>query len=87
MFRLLKGKVRHYILVFLIFISLLSVMAERMWTYPELRYVFVNRFKLSPNELALAVNNQFHGGQDVRNAMDIERIKRGRTIFDRGESC
>jgi len=59
-------------------------MAERMWTYPELKYVFLNQLKLNPQELAVSVNREFHGGLDVRSPQDIEKIKRGKTIF--GES-
>ena len=51
-------------------------MAERMWTYPELKFVFVNHLKVNPQELAVMVNREFHGG--------IERIRRKKTIF--GES-
>ena len=56
-------------------------MADRMWTYPELKFVFVNQLKLSPQELALQVNREFHDGLEVRSPQDIERVKRGKTIF------
>lgn len=59
-------------------------MAERLWTYPELKYVFVNQLKLNPAELALQVNREFHDGLDIRSPHDIEKVRRGRTIF--GES-
>ena len=60
-------------------------MADRMWTYPELRCVFVNRFRVSSQELALQLNREFHAGEDVRNARDIEKIKRGKNIFNKNK--
>ncbi|MBD3388675.1 MAG: hypothetical protein GF416_06375 [Candidatus Altiarchaeales archaeon] len=60
-------------------------MADRMWTYPELRFVFVNQLKYTPQELALHVNREFHDGDDVRSAVDIENIKRGRNIFNKDQ--
>ena len=59
-------------------------MADRMWTYPELKFVFVNQLRVRPQELAVMVNMEFHGGVDVRSTVDIERVRRNRTIF--GES-
>jgi hypothetical protein len=59
-------------------------MVERMWTYPELKFVFVNQLRLNTRELALQVNRDFHDGFEVRSPQDIEKVKRRRTIF--GES-
>ena len=59
-------------------------MAERMWTYPELKFIFVNQLRLSPQELALQVNREFHDGAEVRSAADVERVRRGKTIFGEG---
>ena len=62
-------------------------MTERMWTYPELKFVFINRLKLAPQELAVAVNKEFHDGQDIRNSRDIEKVKSGRNIFNKKDVC
>jgi hypothetical protein len=59
-------------------------MDERMWTYPELKFIYVNQLRLSPQELALKVNREFHDGLDVRSPDDINKISRSKTIF--GES-
>ncbi len=55
----------------------------RMWTYPELRFATVNQHKLSAEELAAELNRVFHGGQDVRAALDVQRIQKGKTIFNK----
>jgi len=52
-----------------------------MWTYQELKFIFINQLRLSSQELALEVNREFHGGGEVMNSADIEKIKSNRTIF------
>jgi len=55
----------------------------RMWTYPELKYVTVNQYKMEMAELVADVNNKFHGGAEVRSASDLNRVMKGKTIFNK----
>ncbi len=54
-----------------------------MWTYPELKYLYVNQNKVSGSQLAEDVNRIFHDGLEARNASDVEKILRSRTIFNK----
>jgi hypothetical protein len=56
---------------------------KKMWTYPELRYVTVNQFKMDYTQLAFEVNKKFHGGADVRTANDVQRIGKSKNIFNK----
>jgi len=51
-----------------------------------LRFVTANQYKLGPEELAVEVNRVFHGGQPVRAALDVQRIHKGKTIFNKGKN-
>jgi hypothetical protein len=63
---------------------ILSCMAERLWSYPELKHVTVNQYKLGSEELAEEINRLYHKSEPVRSAADIEKIKKAKTIFNRG---
>jgi hypothetical protein len=56
---------------------------ERMWTYPELKYITVQQYKLGPEELAAEVNRKFHGGQGIRTAADVHKIGKSKNIFNK----
>jgi hypothetical protein len=56
---------------------------ERMWTYPELRFVYANQFKVGAAELVAEVNERFHGGAQVRSAQDVQKVQKGKTIFNK----
>jgi len=58
-------------------------MDVRMWTYPELRFVYVSQRQCSASEVADRVNLDFHGGEQVRTAVDVEKVWRGRNIFNK----
>ena len=60
-------------------------MDERMWTYPELKFITINQHKLDSNALASQVNSKFHEGRDIRSAREIEKIKNARTILNKDE--
>lgn len=61
-------------------------MADRMWTYPELRFITANKLRMGAVELAQHLNREFHDGIDVRRPQDVEKIKRGRTILNKNKS-
>lgn len=58
-------------------------MAEKLWSYPELKHVTVNQYKKSPQQLAQEVNQMYHKGEDVRSPEDISKIFKSRTIFNK----
>ncbi len=58
-------------------------MRERLWTYPELKFIRLHQDDYSAEELRGLVNQKFHGGVEIRSERDIEKIKRGKTIFDK----
>jgi len=60
-------------------------MTERLWTYPELKYVTVHKHKLDGASLAAEVNRKFHEGRPIRSIEEIERIKKGKTIFNKDQ--
>ena len=60
-------------------------MEERLWTYPELKFITINQNKLDLNTLANEVNTKFHEGMHVRSAKEIEKIKNARTILNKNE--
>lgn len=59
-------------------------MGERLWSYPELKYVTVNQYKFGSEEMADEINRIYHKGERVRTVEDIEKIKRSKTIFNKG---
>ena len=61
-------------------------MVERMWTYPELKFIAVHQFKLDGQTLANEVNRKFHDGERIRTAVEIEKIKNAKTIFNKGQA-
>jgi len=58
-------------------------MDERMWIYPELKFIIANQYKMDSNELIAEVNGRFHGGESVRCAADIDKVLRGKNIFNK----
>jgi hypothetical protein len=58
-------------------------MSVRMWTYPELRFIVANQFKLSDTELVVEVNRRFHGGEAVRTMPEVEKVMRGKNILNK----
>jgi hypothetical protein len=58
-------------------------MAERMWTYPELKFVTAHQYKMDAQELAKEANVKFHLGDEVRSRADIEKILHSKTIFNK----
>ena len=56
---------------------------ERMWTYPELKFVTIHQYRMDAAELTAHVNRQFHGGSEVRSVADVNRIMKAKTIFNR----
>ncbi|MBU0761679.1 MAG: hypothetical protein KKD39_01525 [Candidatus Altiarchaeota archaeon] len=60
-------------------------MADRLWSYPELKHVTVNQYNSSSEELAQQVNKIYHRGENIRSAEDIDKIKRGKTIFNKNQ--
>jgi hypothetical protein len=56
---------------------------ERMWTYPELKFVTVHQYKMDLNELVSEVNQRFHGGAQIRSASDVNKVMKGKTIFNK----
>jgi hypothetical protein len=62
---------------------MLDMAEKKMWTYPELRFIAVNQLKMDPEELAAAVNRQFHQAEEVRSVMDVQRVAKGKNIFNK----
>jgi hypothetical protein len=55
----------------------------RMWTYPELKFVIANQFKLGGEELAAQLNHRFHGGEGIRTALDVAKVCKSKNIFNK----
>jgi hypothetical protein len=58
---------------------------RRMWTYPELRFIAVNLYKMDYEELASEVNKKFHEGVAIRTSSDVQRVGKGKNIFNKGK--
>ena len=54
-----------------------------MWTYPELKFVTVNQYKMGLDDLVAEVNSRFHGGREVRTTVEVGKIVKAKTIFNR----
>ncbi|MFH1055053.1 MAG: hypothetical protein V1744_03040 [Candidatus Altiarchaeota archaeon] len=57
-------------------------MDGRMWAYQELKFIAANKFRLCVGEMVSGVNSRFHGNVDVRSHQDVERVLKGRNIFN-----
>ena len=57
--------------------------SERMWTYPELKFVTVNQYKMDVAELTVEVNKNFHNGAEVRSVAEVNKITKAKTIFNK----
>jgi hypothetical protein len=58
-------------------------MPERLWTYPELRFITAFQHKFEPVILCAEVNRRFHEGDSIRSPDDVVRILSNKTIFNR----
>jgi hypothetical protein len=55
----------------------------RMWTYPELKFVTINQYKMDVAELTAEVNKNFHNGAEIRTVADVGKITKAKTIFNK----
>lgn len=69
-----------YLIAFFIFFLMPDGL---MWTYPELKYVTVNQYKMDLNDLVAEVNSRFHNGAEVRTALEVGKIMKAKTIFNK----
>jgi|GEM_PF-2009557 len=56
-------------------------MEDKLWSYRELKHLVIHDKSL-PDKLASELNRMFHGGEIVRTAADISKIRSKRTILD-----
>jgi len=58
-------------------------MAERLWSYTELRMAYVKSRDLPAGQVAAFLNSSFHEGEQVRSQADVERVLKQGPIFRR----
>jgi hypothetical protein len=61
-------------------------MASKLWSYPELKHVTVNQYKVNIQQLVEEINRIYHNGEPVRSLEDIEKIIKGKTIFNKSKA-
>jgi len=54
-----------------------------LWSYSELKFVYINLGKSPNHVIAGLVNEKFHGGNGIRSSADINKIRSSKTVFDR----
>lgn len=57
-------------------------MQDRLWSYPEIKFIKVHSREYSNEELAQHLNEKFHNNQTVRTAIDVIKQRNKKNIFD-----
>jgi len=58
-------------------------MGEKLWSYPEIKFVKVHYAEYSNEELAETLNQRFHNNAGIRTAVDVIHLKSKRSILDK----
>jgi len=54
---------------------------SRLWSFPELKYAVADARARPAEDVARELNERYYGGEVVRSAADVNKVRNQRNIF------